>query len=132
MITLICGLPNAGKTTYSSRYDSVIHFDAIPHTNTMEQFAKCNEMASKASGDVCVEGVYNSVKRRKELLKACIHHDRKVCIWLDTPLEECLSRERSYRKRPLDITRSHHRTFEPPTLSEGWDEIIRIEWQQQD
>ena len=124
MLTLICGIPNAGKTTYSSRYDNVIHFDEVSHKGG--QFKMCNEMASKADGDVVVEGVYNSVRRRKELLEACSHHDRKVCIWLDTSLEECLEREANYRKRPLGMVRSHHRSFEMPTYDEGWDEIIVI------
>ena len=26
---LICGIPNAGKTTYSQRYSDVIHFDEV-------------------------------------------------------------------------------------------------------
>lgn len=125
MLTLICGLPNAGKTTYASRYENIIHFDDIPHFGVSEQFANCNKMASEVDGDVVVEGVYNSVKRRKQLLEACSHQDRKVCIWLDTSLEECLEREKSYRKRPLGLVHAHHRSFEPPTLDEGWDEVIR-------
>lgn len=119
MMTLICGIPNAGKTTYSSRYESVIHFDDFHNS-----FEKCNKAVARVSGDVCVEGVYNSVRRRKELLEACGHQDRKVCIWIDTPYEECLRRERSYRKRSCGIVHAHYKGFEPPTLAEGWDEII--------
>ena len=124
MITLICGIPNAGKTTYSQRYENVIHLDDVPRSGG--QFHNCNRMASEAKGDVCVEGVYNSVRRRKELLEACKHQDRKVCIWLDTPLEECLKREASYRKRPMGLVYSHHKTLEIPTEEEGWDEVIVI------
>lgn len=124
MLTLICGLPNAGKTTYSSKYDTVIHFDNIPREG--DQFENCNRLASEVQGDVCVEGVYNSVRRRKQLLEACKHQDRKVCIWIDTPLEECIRREREYRKRPIGIVHAHHKSFEKPTLDEGWDEVIAI------
>lgn len=124
MLTLICGLPNAGKTTYSSRYDDVIHFDDVSRKG--DQFANCNKMASEVDGDVVVEGVYNSARRRKELLVGCKHQDKKVCIWLDTSLEECLKREANYRKRPLIMVSSHHKNFEPPTLNEGWDEIIVV------
>ena len=121
MLTLICGLPNAGKTTYSSKHSNVIHFDDYHNS-----FDRCNKVASSIQGDVCVEGVYNSVRRRKELLDACRHQDRKVCIWLDTPLEECIEREKNFRKRPLGIVHAHHRSFQPPTLEEGWDEVIII------
>lgn len=124
MLTLICGLPNAGKTTYSARYDNVIHCDDIPHRTSDEMFEKCHKMLSEIHGDICVDGVYVSIERRKQLLDACGHQDKKVCIWIDTPYEECLERERNYRKRPLDIVHTHHRMFQPPTLDEGWDEVI--------
>lgn len=123
MLTLICGIPNSGKTTYSARLENVIHLDDAP---LMARYESCNRDASQASGDVCVDGVYNQVWQRKKLLEACKHQSPKVCIWLDTPLEECLEREKNYRKRPLAIVHAHHNAFEPPTLEEGWDEIIRI------
>lgn len=126
-MTLLTGIPNAGKSTYSARYGTVIHFDSIPHKTANEQFAKCNRLAAQAEGEVCVEGVYNSRRRRIELLEACKHRaERKVCIWLDTPVEVCLERERNYRRRPDGIVLSHAQSFEPPTLDEGWDEIIHI------
>lgn len=128
MITLICGLPNAGKTTYSEQYDNVIHFDSF--TCRGGQFNNCNRLASELKGDVCVEGVYNSVRRRKEFLEACKSNSPKVCIWIDTPLDECLKREQAYRKRPLQIVKSHHALFEPPTYDEGWDKIIIIKGEQ--
>lgn len=124
MLTLICGIPNAGKTTYSLRYDNVIHFDDV--TRKGGQFENCNRMASEVDGDVVVEGVYNSVKRRKQLLEACKHQDKKICIWLDTEVDECVEREKNYRKRPISLVHAHHRSLEPPTLDEGWDEVIRI------
>ena len=75
---------------------------------------------------MCVEGVYNTIKERKTLLDSVKHQDKKICIWLDTPLEECIEREKNYRKRPIGIVHAHYRSFEPPTLDEGWDEIIVI------
>ena len=123
MLTLICGIPNAGKTTYSARYDNVMHLDdAFGQT----RYDLCNKFASQAEGDVCVEGAYNQIWQRKALIEACQHQSPKVCIWLDTPLEECLEREQNGRKRTLAIIHIHHNAFEPPTLEEGWDEIIRI------
>lgn len=122
MMTLICGLPNAGKTTYSKQFDNVIHFDDMPRKGG--QFKNCNAKARMAKGDICVEGVYNSAKVRKELIRACRCQSPKVCIWIDTEVDECVRRENEYRKRPVGIVLSHHKSFEPPTFEEGWDEII--------
>ena len=123
MLTLICGLPNAGKTTYSAQYDDVIHFDDIFN------YQKCNLQCwhdSQIGRDVCVEGVYGEADERIRLLKACQNQSPKVCIWLDVSLEESIEREKNGRKRPFVPMYLHHVTFEPPTLEEGWDEIIRI------
>ena len=121
MLTLICGLPNAGKTTYSKRYKDVLHLDDMP---VRQQFEICRERASQIKGDVVVEGVYVTAEDRKALLEACKDNSPKVCIWLDTSLEECLEREKKYRKRPMSIVTCHHKMLQPPTYDEGWDEII--------
>ena len=124
---LICGIPNAGKTTYSAQFEHVIHFDdfkpSARHPN--DQFQRCNQAAANADDDVCVEGVYNSKRRRMELLKAVADKPgKRICIWLDTPVEECCRRET--RHRPIGIVHAHARSFQPPTLDEGWDEIVRV------
>jgi len=125
MITLICGLPNAGKTTYSENYENVIHFDDIEHRRPNEQFEKCNALAAEAQGDVCVEGVYNSVKRRKELLEAVKDKPgKRICVWISTSAEVCVKREN--RNRPVGIVFAHAMSFQPPTTDEGWDEVIEI------
>lgn len=110
MITLIMGHPNAGKTTYSEQYENVVHLDDYP----FPKFLRCNEAASEHIGDVVIEGIYNLRCRREKLLEACSHHDRKVCIFLDIPADECNKRD----------TRGHIAGFLiPPTYDEGWDEI---------
>lgn len=126
---LICGLPNAGKTTYSIQFPNVIHFDDIPHKTAKQQFIQCNQLVAEADEDIVVEGVYNTSKRRKELLEACKNKQHKVCIWIDTPIEECIERELKYRQRSINIIYSHNRFFEPPTYDEGWDEIIIVKGQ---
>ena len=111
MSVLICGLSNAGKTTYSRNFDNVIHYDNVSGTTRQKHEYIVTEARK---GEVCVEGVYNEPFRRKELAEAMT--GRKVCIWLDTPLDVC-------RQRP---NFSGTRIFEPPTLDEGWDEIIIV------
>lgn len=115
---LICGISNSGKTTYSKNYDNVLHLDDY------KSFAKCNEELEKQNNDVCVEGVYNSNKRRLELLKCVNDKAHKVCIWLNTPLDICINRKETQRSE--DLMRRQIKRFEPPTYDEGWDEIIVI------
>lgn len=121
MLTLICGLPNAGKTTFSKRYDNVIHLDDVrPQGKAPTKVI--HDMVADQS-EVCVEGTYLVARQRRELANA-YKGERKVCIWLDVPIEECIARENRGRKELM--FRIGQQAFEPPTLDEGWDEIIRI------
>ena len=118
---LVIGIPGAGKTTFSRRFANVVHRDDCPHPQH-ETFPR---IVAASGGDVVAEGVVNSRKMRKLLLDALPTEWEKTCIWLDTPLDACIGRETSGRNRPLDL-RGHASRFEPPTLDEGWDEIVRI------
>lgn len=121
MLTLICGIPNAGKTTYSQRFENVIHTDEIePIGRSYVQGVY--KILSEMDGDVCVEGTFLDKRGRGKLLD--IYNGNARCIWLDTPLEECIRREN--RGRGTLITRNCHACMQPPTLDEGWDEIIII------
>lgn len=113
---LIIGRPNAGKTTYSAKFDKVIHLDDFPWKN--DRFHNCNLAVAEADEDTVTEGIYTTRKRREEWL--AVAKGRKVCIWLDTPLEECIARN----SRGRSIFSMRH--VEPPTYDEGWDEIIVI------
>ena len=119
-MVLICGIPNAGKTTFSGRFQNVIHYDHLRMTSRDRI-----DYILRAASDpkVCVDGVFGKRKLRERI--AAIAGD-KVCIWLDTPVEVCLEREQNYRKRPEGLVLRYARMFEPPTLEEGWDVIMRI------
>lgn len=130
-LTLIMGTPNAGKTTYSQRFYSPIHFDDYQTRRKKDKSAyeACNEEVASRDGDVCVEGVYNRINQRLALLDAVKEKNLyKVCIWLDTPTDKCIQRERAYRKRPEIIVRHQASRLEPPTYDEGWDEIRHVVW----
>lgn len=119
MITLVCGLPNAGKTTYAG--DRALHLDDFRFG-----YVECNE-AAQAFDEVCVEGTYNTRRRRTQFLDAVKQKGgKRVCVWVDTPLAVCLEREREGRKRGDHTVINCANQFEPPTYDEGWDEIIRI------
>ena len=121
MQLLIIGLPNAGKTTYSKRFKNVIHWDDMTEPRS-ENFM---ETVRRAGDCVVVEGVFNTVKARRIFLDAVKDKQgKKVCIWLQTPLETCL--RRAPHNRPEFVVMEHFKNFERPELDEGWDEIQEI------
>lgn len=122
MLTLITGVPNAGKTTYSDKhFENVLHMDDLIVVGKHLPYVYERLRDSKGS-DICVEGVFYAPSQRKMLADS--YEGKKQCIWLDTPIDECKRREN--RRRPLFIIDNNFRLFKPPTLEEGWDEVIII------
>lgn len=117
MITLICGVGRAGKTTYSKNFENVIHLDEMGH----KPYRYMNVIDALDEGDVVVEGIYENACMRAELAQA-YNGNGKRCIWLNTPKETVIARA---RETGTPISVSHFR-FEPPTYEEGWDEIVVI------
>lgn len=103
---LICGLPRSGKTTLSMKYDNVLHLDQIGSYPGINLLVK---------PDSVVDGVYETRRIREFLIKAA-KADRNICIWMNTDLEIIEKRGNKYWLY-----------FEPPTLEEGWDEIIVLQ-----
>lgn len=118
---LVCGIPNAGKTTYSQAFQNVVHYDDMIGI-ARQRYTELNELAT--NGGLIADGVFGERKRRVELVESA--SDKATCIWIDTPVKICLQRERSGRMRGDFIVLHHAKTFEPPTLDEGWDEIIIV------
>ena len=113
---LICGLPRAGKTTYSKSFENVIHCDDYGVMPIPLRYDKCAENV-RTSKDIIIEGVYERSSYRKELVQAYQGTYTK-CIWLDTP--DYIRHERDGWSRNCDFP------FEPPTYDEGWNEIIVV------
>jgi hypothetical protein len=111
MLTLICGLPRAGKTTFSQRFKDVIHLD-----NSGAYHGVLRRLQHKR-GDVIIEGVYDKRGYREQLIRT-YKGEHFRCIWLDTPTDMKRNR-RGFGKGCMF-------PFEPPTYSEGWDEIVII------
>ncbi len=114
MLTLICGLPRAGKTTYSKQFEDgcqVVHFDKCQ--NRVKGHIRCLSKVN-TDRDIVVEGVYDLAFQRKELREAYLG-DKTRCIWLNTPME--------IKKTRPGYCKACEYKFEPPTYAEGWDEI---------
>lgn len=122
MLTLICGRCRAGKTTYSKRFENVIHLDTAS-TVAKERYSAVNSIVSQLEGDVVVEGVYESRSLRAALLSSYRGHYRRV-IYIDTPLE-IIARRTSPFRNPKATT-VIPKNFEEPSYDEGWDEITIV------
>lgn len=113
MLILICGLPRAGKTTYSVRYNGiypVLHLDERGYYNILKKV--------EALDDVVIEGIYDTKELRRELLRHYKGTEKK-CVWLNTPTE--------VKKTRRGYVSALEYPFEPPTTEEGWNEVIMIE-----
>ncbi len=116
MLILICGLPRAGKTTYSERFEKVIHLDDYIYLPMPLRYERCNKNA-ETERDIVIEGIYHTAKVRADLIR--LYRGRGLrCIWLDTSLE--------VKKHRCGYVSAMNFPFEPPTFDEGWDEIIII------
>ena len=111
-------MSRAGKTTYSRQFHNVIHLDSFGRL--YESYDKVMKHLAEKSDDkdIIIEGIYDTAEKRTELLNVCNCSSKKTCIWLDTPWE-------TIQKRFM-IAKPKYHDFEPPTLNEGWDEIIII------
>lgn len=116
MITMICGLPNAGKTTFSKQYKDALHQDDI---GTMDNIINA---INQIDGDVVIEGYFGTCDERKRVISA--YNGNAKCIFIDISVEESIRREN--RNRHPQMLKNASKFFEPPTLNEGWDEIIII------
>lgn len=117
MLTLICGLPNAGKTTYSQQFENSLHLDEIGTIdNVIDKITQLN-------GDIVIEGFFGKSADRRKIRSA--YNGEAVCIFIDISLDESIKREN--RNRHPSILRNAARYFEQPTCSEGWNHIIHIE-----
>lgn len=116
MLTLICGLPNAGKTTYSMRFDNPLHLDEIGTADNVIYKIK------QLNGDIVVEGFFGKSSDRRKIRSA--YKGEAVCIFLDISVDESINREN--RNRHPSILRNAARYFEQPTYTEGWNNIIHI------
>lgn len=134
MITLyiFCGMPASGKSTLSKQmaeeYNAErISFDERNYMRHAEMIPPIIEALINGK-NVIADSVYHRVKQRTAVLDAVkdiLCH--KILICMTTSLEECLRRNANRENRLPDfMVESFHQTFEQPTLSEGWDEIITV------
>lgn len=128
----MCGIPGSGKSTLSKRiaddYD-VTRF-SLDEMGYVRQFKLIPHIVEvlKRRESVVADSLYTKTQWRTELLEAVKDIEcKRVLVYMNTPLDVCIQRNRG-RKKPLpDFVVEHQfEQFEKPTLEEGWDEIIYV------
>lgn len=139
-LIVMCGAPGSGKTTLSHKlaeeYKAILCcYDEIPKANCIKKHMEIyNETCYKIANDlrkgnsVIFDAVNISFSSRKILLDIVKYVKcNKIIYVMTTPLEECLYRNENRKNRlPPMIVKDLYRLFTPPTLQEGWDDILLI------
>lgn len=130
LIFVFCGSPASGKTTLSKKIAEEqnairLSFDEMRCLQHKELIQPTLE-ALQFNKNVVVDSVFTRLSQRKVILDATKDIDcKRILIYMNTPLEECVRRN-AQRPNPLPefMVRNIYNSIEPPTLDEGWDEIL--------
>lgn len=125
-----CGLPGAGKSTLSKNLSETCDlklycYDKLKRTFDRDTIIKNIEKDLKEF-DVIFDDLFICKYSRLHLLENINIPCKKVLIVLETPLEECLkrNRQRNSEERLSDnFICDLHKRYQPPSLDEGWDDI---------
>lgn len=129
---VMCGVPGSGKSTFSRKFAEEkglkrFSFDEM-QCFYLEEFMRPAMAAMQEGKSVILDTINLRANVRKKILQ---HVDdipcRKVVIYMDTSLEQCLYRNAHRETRLQDfIVESTYKSLQKPTLDEGWDEIITV------
>lgn len=136
----LCGIPASGKSTIAKilMADKLYSFDELVkdykgqniskyHKQVEIQMFKDIQLCLKNNNSVICDHLLITKEKRLELLSYIPEGCKKICVVLNTPLEECLRRNaiREIILPDFVITQSVE-IYEPPSIDEGWDEIIYV------
>ena len=144
---LMVGPPGSGKTSYIRKYltgalrisldDLRLMLSGRPFDFRYEQIVSVvGEVVTRAllSGlrEWRRDGVFDATNvtrewRSRSLVVAQEYDLPVVAILLDTPMEVALARNRRRRRKvPEDVIERFYRQLEPPSVDEGFEEIVIV------
>jgi predicted kinase len=152
-LIMLCGIPTSGKTTYladqmietgcfnyavlstDSYIDNRARDNDLTYDEAFNTFIKDAqrrltfdlERAIRDNQSIVWDQTNLTPKARKGKLALIPAHYKKVAIWFDLSLEDALIRNQNRPGKiiPPPVLKSMFRSFTPPALSEGFDEIIK-------
>ena len=129
---VMCGVPGSGKTTHSKRMAEEhgltrFSFDEM-RCFRLAEFMRPALKSLREGKNVILDSTNLRVNVREKILQAVADIPcRKIAVYMDTPLDECIRRNANRECRLQDfIIESTHRSLQPPTLDEGWDEVKEV------
>lgn len=129
---VMIGCPGAGKTTQAKRLEEELSLERFSfdemHCFSLAQFMPHVVAAMQDGKSVILDTVNLRANVRAKILQGVADIPcRKVAVYMNTPLEECIRRNANREARlPDHVIQSTHRSLQPPTLDEGWDEIMEV------
>ena len=138
ILYILCGIPASGKSTLSKQlvkqYNAKLHcFDKLPKAHHPKYYKEVRKQMHldiandlRNGLDIVCDDLHTEKQWREDILTVTKDVDcKKIIIVMTTPLEECLRRNVNREARLPDfVLYDLNEKFEPPTLDEGWDEIL--------
>lgn len=133
-------MPASGKTTLSKKFSSIYHANLYSYDEIRKDmfFIKQSEIkmmnlvkeALLNNNNVIIDNVYITRESRMKLISELSDIQcEKVLVVVQAPIEVCIERDKNRKSHNLGetIIRNHYNRYQPPSLDEGWDDIIFIE-----
>ncbi len=129
-LIVFCGIPASGKTTLSKQIAK--EHNAIRYSFDKMRCLQHKELipyikqSLKDGNNTVVDSTYTLKRARTDLLDAIKDIDcKRTLIFMNTPLDECIHRN-TQRKHPVPqhLVEVISSSMQPPSIDEGWDEIL--------
>ena len=132
VLYVMCGLPASGKSTFCSQQASSLF---VIHGDDHKTFAKMKKVCLENKSihgfqSVVIDACNTTAAKRQEWIVFGKEQGYEVvCIWVDTPVQQCLvqnkvRRDAGFPGVPTIAIHTANKRFEPPTTDEC--EVIRL------
>lgn len=140
IIFVLCGIQGSGKTTLANILEKQYNAKRYSHDELIEADKQANGAVLKQQmhqmaveelrkgNNVILDAMYTTKSQRQQILSVLADVQcEKVLFVMSTPYHECLRRN-AKRTKPIPVGTIEWTRFlyQPPELSEGWDEIITV------
>ncbi len=144
-LTILIGIPGSGKSSYARRLgEPTVSLDGIRRrlygdasilgktSEVDRQMRRKLEAYARRGRDVVLDATHISSRRRRRMIRLGrgLGYQTIAGIWFNTPLAECLRRNRKRKRRvPEFVIRKMDRDLrrQPPSLEEGFDTLKQVD-----